>query len=62
MLTLEERERIAYANGDVPLARLLAEALDHAADEYASGRADGYDEGYTTAELTVDQLERHFPL
>lgn len=45
MLTLEERERIAYANGDVQLARLLGEALDHAADERLAGYDEGFQEG-----------------
>ncbi len=56
MLTLEERERIAYANGDVPLARLLAEALEHkdlgeidAFDGYEAGYKEGYKEGYDAA-------------
>lgn len=46
MLTLEERERIAYANGDVPLARLLAEALDGNQDLLDEAHQDGYEEGY----------------
>lgn len=46
MRTLEERERIAYANGDVPLARLLAEALDGNQDLLDEAHQDGYEAGY----------------
>mgnify|MGYP000110710322 FL=1 len=46
MRTLEERERIAYANGDVQLARLLAEALDGNQDLLDEAHQDGYEAGY----------------
>ncbi len=46
MRTLEERERIAYANGDVQLARLLAEALDGNPDLLDEAHQDGYEAGY----------------
>lgn len=46
MLTLEERERIAYANGDVQLARLLAEASDCEAEVSEEQLQDAYNRGY----------------
>lgn len=40
-LTLEERERWEYANGNVEVAALCAQAIDQIEASYTDGMADG---------------------
>lgn len=52
-LTLEERERRAYADGDVGLSRLLVEAMEEAMCEEPF-RSFAYAAGFADAQLAVE--------